>query len=128
MGHDFNWIFHSYENQSKGFAVMNSVHITCFLIFTILTKSLGVVLLPYTERFNKKGPSAVYLLTSILSYYALSTYIAYLDFALIFITLAGACLFINMIWVGLNANVRLSGINLLGAGLVLVGGILSIIL
>lgn len=108
--------------------MMQTIHLTCYLIATILTKSLGVVLLPYTERFNKKIPSAIYLFTSILSYYALSTYIAYLDFALIFITIAGACLCINMTWHAVKGHFRMSGATFLGTGLVLAGGILSIVL
>jgi multidrug transporter EmrE-like cation transporter len=108
--------------------MMQTVHLTCYLIITILAKSLGVGLLPYTERFNKKIPSTIYFFTSLLSYYALSTYIAYLDFSLIIITLSGACLCINMIWVALKGNFSLSGEKLLGAGLVLAGGILSIVL
>jgi len=108
--------------------MMQVIPLTCYLIVTILAKSLGVMLLPYTERFNKKIPSTVYLVTSLLSYYALSTYIAYLDFALIFITLSGACLCINMIWVALKGNFRLSGEKFFGVVLVLAGGILSIVL
>jgi len=105
---------------------MQTLHLTSYLIITVLTRAMGVTLLPYTQRFNKKLPTALYLLTSLLSYYALSTYIAYLDFALIFITVAGACLCINMVWNAITGNLRLTGLSLLGAGLVLSGGLLSI--
>jgi multidrug transporter EmrE-like cation transporter len=98
------------------------------MIITILARCLGIMLLPYTDQFKKKMPSAIYLFTTALSYFALSTYIAYLDFSFIFITVAGACLCINLIWNVLKDPFKLSGEKLFGVGFVLIGGILSLIL
>lgn len=107
---------------------MQTVHLTCYFIVTILTRSLGVALLSGSQRLNRKMAFSIYVVTLLLSYYTLSSYVAYLDFALICITIAGACLCMNMIWVALNGTLKLSRLRLLGTGLVLTGGLLLIVL
>ncbi|WP_223862303.1 hypothetical protein, partial [Enterobacter hormaechei] len=64
-----------------------------------MTRSLGVALLSGSQRLNRKMAFSLYVATLLFSYYTLSSYVAYLDFALICITIAGACLCMNMIWV-----------------------------
>ncbi|MGG5836816.1 MULTISPECIES: hypothetical protein [Enterobacteriaceae] len=107
---------------------MLNLPLSCYLFVTILARTLGVAVLPASQHFTKKLPTAIYLLTGVLSYYAMSTYVAYLDFSLIYIMIAGSCLCINLLWGVVNGNTKLKPVTVVGTGLVLAGGVLSLIL
>lgn len=107
---------------------MFTVHHAFFFLITILARTAGAILIPHTQRFTKKLPIAIYLLSSGISYFALFTYIAYFDFALIYVAVSGTCMCIVFSLKMFSSNVHISKKNLLGGGLVIVGGLLSVVL
>lgn len=56
---------------------MQTVHLTCYFIVTIMTRSLGVALLSGSQRLNRKMAFSLYVATLLFSYYTLSSYVAY---------------------------------------------------
>lgn len=51
---------------------MQTVHLTCYFIVTIMTRSLGVALLSGSQRLNRKMAFSLYVATLLFSYYTLS--------------------------------------------------------